>query len=260
MADLNFDADPFPPADRYPLNSPSGKVYPWVKKELDSGPTLVITGFSSLEFLVKTLSALPLGQSIRVLIGQEPVLRVDAPKNREVSIERDMREWWVEKGFSILSGGAVQDVVARIDRGQLQFRLMDQLHAKIVVGPGAAILGSSNFSHSGLNLLKEANVRRERTSAEYSEIQRIAEAYWDAGRPANDIIRNLLLELLRPMTWQEVLAIAGSLLLEGDWLKRIPELARRFESLALWESQKQALSQALYSGPTGLDRDVSLSA
>jgi len=51
---------------------------------------------------------------------------------------------------------------------------------------------------------------------------------------------------LRPLSWQEVLAIAGSLLLEGDWLKRIPELARRFDGLQLWESQKQALSQALY--------------
>ncbi len=245
MADLNF-TDPFPPPDRYPLNSPSGKVLPWVRQELGGGPTLVITGYSSLEFLVRELSGLPVGQRIRVLIGQEPVLRVSALRHREVPIDRKMREWWVEQGFSILSGGAVQNVVARLDRGELQFKLLDQLHAKIVVGPGAAILGSSNFSHAGLTSLKEANVRREAASPEYGEIQQIAEAYWLEGRPADAIIRNLLLELVKPMSWQEVLAIAGSLLLEGDWLKRIPELARRFDGLQLWESQKQALSQALY--------------
>lgn len=43
-----------------------------------------------------------------------------------------------------------------------------------------------------------------------------------------------------------MLAVAGSLLLEGDWLNQVPHLAHRFESLPLWESQKQALSQALY--------------
>jgi len=86
----------------------------------------------------------------------------------------------------------------------------------------------------------------------------IAEAYWSKGKPADAVIRALLMELLRPTTWQEVLSIAGSLLLEGDWLRQIPELARRFEGMALWESQKQALylldtfgDSLLVADPTG---------
>jgi len=74
MSTLDFDTDPFPPDDRYPLNSPSGNVFRWVKQELDAGPTLVVTGFSSLEFLVRTLSNLPAGQAVHILVGPGAVI------------------------------------------------------------------------------------------------------------------------------------------------------------------------------------------
>ena len=245
MPEFAFDHSPFPLAERYPVNSPEGKVLPWVEAELRVGPTLVVTGFSSLEFLSRTLMQTKARQP-RILIGQEPLVHRQSANGAPARLSDEMKQWWLEQGFSILSGSAVQDLVGKIDRGEVQFRLLDSLHAKIVVGPGAALLGSSNFSHSGMTLLKEANARRLVGTHEYKEIQSIAEAYWDLGVPANDVIRDLLLQLLRPTTWQEVLASAGALLLEGEWLKQVPELSRRFQDLALWESQKQALSQAFY--------------
>ncbi len=245
VADFRFEHSPFPPADRYPINSSEGKVLPWVTGELEAGPTLVVTGFSSLEFLTRTLMTTNARQP-RILIGQEPLAHRQSASGAPVRLPEEMRAWWLEQGFSITTGSAVQDLVGKIDRGEVEFRLLENLHAKIVVGPGAALLGSSNFSHSGMTFLKEANARRKVGTHEYFEIQSIAEAYWEAGVPANDVIRELLLQLLRPTTWQEVLAMAGSLLLEGEWLKQVPELSRRFQDLALWESQKQALSQAFY--------------
>lgn len=246
MDTLDFERNPYPPAERLPVNSSEGKVYPWAWAELEAGDSLVLTGFSSLEFLVETLAALPPGRRVRLLIGQEPVLRRPLKSGARPDLSAEVRAYWLEQGFSILSGAAVLNVVARLDREELSFRLLDDLHAKILVGPRAALLGSSNFSQSGLRLLKEANVRRLQGSRAYGEIRQLGELYWDQGRPAQAEFRDLFLTLLRAATWQEVLALAGAWLLEGGWLGQIPELARRFQDLALWESQKQALSQSLY--------------
>ena len=151
--------------------------------------------------------------------------------------------------MSIFLCSSVLRLIERVERGHIRFRTLDKLHAKIYTGDHHAVLGSSNFSHSGLAEQREANVRFAREGAEaerYAGTRRIAENYWREGRPCSEEVVRLLKQLLQAVTWEEALARAVAELLEGEWIHRYPRLFQTPSERPLWPSQVQAVAQALW--------------
>ena len=58
-----------------------------------------------------------------------------------------------------MSGGAVMKLIQKIDMGLIIFRYRYKQHAKLYVGDDFTVLGSSNFSKTGLAIQDEANIR-----------------------------------------------------------------------------------------------------
>ncbi len=133
-----------------------------------------------------------------------------------------------------------------VESGKISIRLFDNLHAKIHIGDSHAILGSSNFSRSGLKGQKEANIRVEASERDYPAFREIAEYCFEQGRDFSGGLCSLLDRLLRPVTWQEALGRAVAEMIEGKWLERYPELHKALSSIRIWPSQRQAIGQALY--------------
>src|SRR5690606_17051419 len=142
--------------------------------------------------------------------------------------------------------GPVLRLIERIRAGRVRFRALDGLHAKMYVGDHHVVLGSSNFSRSGLYEQREANVRFAGEGPEanrYADACSVAENYWREARPLDAEIVALLERLLQAVTWEEALARAVSELLDGEWIRRYPRLFRTAGDRPLWPSQVQAVAQ-----------------
>jgi hypothetical protein len=107
-------------------------------------------------------------------------------------------------------------------------------------------VGSSNYTDYGLARQLEANARFERSGEpeRYHELVMVAENLWSCGFPWEDEFRQLLLALLKVVTWKEALARACAELLEGDWVRAV--LSHQGGSAPLWPSQRAGIAQALW--------------
>src|SRR5690606_22835169 len=126
------------------------------------------------------------GQRVEVVLGNEPPAAGAVRLGRRQPLPDVIRDYWLERGISILLCGPVLRLIERVREGRVRFRALDGLHAKLYVGDGLAVLGSSNFSGSGLYEQREANVRFARAGSEatrYAGARRITEDYWRAARP-----------------------------------------------------------------------------
>jgi superfamily II DNA or RNA helicase len=249
---IDFDQVKWPGQEGYPLNirSAGRTVESVVYGDIsDSSAFLILTGFTSLSNLVDLFGSKdhPQLNGVRVLIGFEPNI-----KGRKVylrfGLEKEIKEYWVKRGLSILQGGAVIYLIEKIRSGWIQFRFRDKLHAKIYVGDRFATLGSSNFSKNGLNIQDEANIRVENegsTAGQYRDICLIAESFYDEASPYNDKLIALLENLIGDATWQEALARAIAEMLEGSWLNEYKEIISRMSGANLWPTQWKGLAQAV---------------
>lgn len=250
---IDFESAKWPDHESFPLNKKIGTrtVEQVVNRDIvDSSKYLIITGFTSLSNLIDFFGSREFEKltTTRILIGFEPNIR-GRRKYDAVKLDKEIKEYWLRKGLSIMSGGAVIRLIQKIDSGSIDFRFKDRLHAKIYVGDEFAILGSSNFSKNGLTTQEEANIRvsklKEMECDQFYSIQKIAENYYEEAVDYNEKVKELLIDLIQQTIWEEALARAIAELLEGEWLAEYREILEKLKSVNLWPTQWKGLAQAI---------------
>ena len=219
-----------------------------------SEEVLIVTGYASLQHLCNFVGSLEpdVPEQVRVVFGNEPSQGRAIPTLSESeTLSDELRDFWLERGISIVYASDVLRTLEALDQGRLRTRIsrrMHPVHAKIYVGQDGVTLGSSNFTYPGLRAQLEANLRlgRDRSVRPYVEdTKRLAEVYWTLSVDFDHELRQLLHELLQNVTWAEALARACAELLEGQWAR-----AHLQDELGiheqLWPSQIQGIGQALY--------------
>ena len=241
-----------PPTERFPTNI-GGKAGAFVRESFAASKGfLIVTGFSSLEYMITFFNQVDLEQKehIRIVLGNEPIYRELRKTYRMTSLRQEITDFWLEQHIAAYLCWPVINLIEQIRKGKINFRILDNLHAKIYVGEESVMLGSSNFSQSGLHFQFEANVRAIQAEHpdDFEGIKAIANHYFDKGLDANDFMIELLQRLLRLVTWKEALARAVGELLEGDFIRNDPRVAELFSTLdpKLWRVQEEAIGQALY--------------
>lgn len=213
---------------------------------------LIVTGFTSLANLIEIFGTANYQNflKLRVVLGFEPEI-INRKKWPTYNLVTEVKNYWLRQGISIILGGAVLNLIERINSNQFEFRLLDKLHAKIYVGRDHAILGSANFSKNGITKQQEANIRVAasgdiKEEYQYKETKLLAENFFDLAEAYNDKLIDLLNKLLKDVTWQEALARAVAEITEGEWLKEYPELYQAVINTELWPTQRMGLSKAMY--------------
>ncbi len=216
---------------RFPVNHAASRVRHQVWGDLiGSQDPLVIAGFSSIGELIDLAAAWAHRQhegSLRVLMGSEPFATERSSfASAEAAFTEEVRKYWLEEhGISLRSSAKAVQAIELLDAGRLRVSFVHgrtRLHAKIYVGAAAGTVGSSNFTGAGLGDQIEANARFERATdpSRYDELVQVAENLWSVGASWDEQFRELLMALLRFVSWQEALARACADLLEGDWAAR----------------------------------------
>ncbi len=242
----------WPKQDKFPINEEGLNVQYVVRKDIqNSEDFLIITGFTSLSNLVATFGTTdyPLLKKTRIVIGFDVDERI-GKKLVHYSLQSEIKEYWLRQGVSIKLCGPILNIIEKIKREEISFKVKKRLHAKIYVGDEYAILGSSNFSKSGLVYQKEANIRVKKNNnvdkeSQYSSIRQIAENYYELADDYNKEITELLTKLLKDATWEEALARAIAEILESKWMKDFPVLFQAIVRTALWPSQKIGIVRAM---------------
>src|SRR5690606_22033080 len=126
---LDFEAVRWPDHASFPLNRKVGSstVEDLIYHDIErSQHYLIITGFTSLSNLVDYFGSGEFErlQSTRILIGFEPNIRARR-KYQPVKLDKEIKEYWLKKGLSIMSGGAVMKLIQKIDSGWIDFRYRD---------------------------------------------------------------------------------------------------------------------------------------
>lgn len=252
-----FDHDysrKWPPQDKFPINEETqgSHVNDVLKKDIQNTENLlIITGFTSLSNVVETFGVTdyPLLKNTRIVIGFDIDERVNK-KLVHYSLQPEVKEYWVKQGVSIRLCGAKINIIEKINRKEIDFRSKKRLHAKIYVGDKYAMLGSSNFSKSGLMYQRETNIRvgKDNDSTEQSQfesIKQVAENYYELSDDYNEGIIELLNNLLKDATWEEALARAIAEILENKWMKDFPILYKAIVNTELWPSQRMGIARAM---------------
>ncbi|MCP4471628.1 MAG: helicase, partial [Gammaproteobacteria bacterium] len=261
-SDQNLGVE-WPPAARFPINQDSACVEDTVIKDLKSSTKpLIVTGFVTLDRIIDFVASADQCHQTRVVFGSEPfssrqeTFSINAP-----DLPHEMKEYWLQRGISILLSAKLLVCIDRLKAGMLLARYVARstwrLHAKIYVGDEAATIGSSNFTNPGMKNQLEANVRFQRYGKaskpaereehkRYTEAVQIAEQFWDLGTDYNQQLINLLEQLLRLVPWQEAIARASAELLEGEWAQGYLRGEYLPGDAALWPSQRLGIAQALF--------------
>ncbi|WP_457756026.1 SNF2-related protein [Thermodesulfatator indicus] len=240
----------WPSVEFFPLNTPYQKIENIVREDiLSSSRYTIVTGYSSLEYLISFFGEghFP-NRKITVVLGHEldlPEEQLKAPWPK-VNLSQEIKEYWLEKGISVTLSGALLNFLEELKARNIVFRLGRELHAKVYLGDTHAILGSSNFSRAGLVFQKEANIRLSATDPRYEDLKLIVSNFVKDSQDYQEEIIALLEQLLRYVSWQEVLAYAICQIMGDEWLTQHEGLSRVLARLKLWPSQRQAVAQALW--------------
>jgi superfamily II DNA or RNA helicase len=244
-----FD-NPWPSGERFPLNEQDQSVAEIALADWEESDGLImLTGFTSVEQILRVFgdSNRRGPASIKIVIGNEPDIRpLESFRGPSSRIDHRMRDYWLDRGISILNHPALLEVIRRLESEEIDVRLYDTLHGKVYVSDRSAIVGSSNFSESGFKFQKEVNVRFTPDSDRYRDVRSIAELYWDEATPYRDDFIDLLKQLLAEVSWQEALARSVSEILEGKWLHEYLKRIQQYDIVSLWPTQLQTISQAMY--------------
>jgi len=238
----------WPSQERFPLNEDSREVGEAVAESYEASSSFsIVTAYTSLEHLLAFFSKHDLaGREVDIVLGSEPTVTEGDLYAGTRPIEKRARDYWLEKGVSVLTGGGAVRLIEAIGRGQVRFFAGENLHAKIYLGEESAIFGSSNFSRQGLQQQREANGRFESDTDRYDDLSVIVSQFKSESRECSAEIRELLENLLQPVQWEEALARGAAEILEGDWVDRYPEVFRLLQKQNLWPHQEQAIAQGLW--------------
>ncbi len=241
---------------RFPLNFAGHKVEDVICADIAASTApLLVTGFTSLDYLIDFVAGLPEEgpETVSLLLGSEP-----APARRsdygfsQKSYPQEVLDYWLEAGISLRLCHKVLIFIEMLKKGRIVSRYIpdrkNTLHAKIFVSDVSAALGSSNFSFTGFRRQLEANVRfdAKKEPKRYREVQQIAENYWSLGEEYNEELLKLLDQLLKVVSWEEALGRACGELLEGDWAEQYLQHSTVSSGSELWPSQKVGIAQALW--------------
>jgi superfamily II DNA or RNA helicase len=249
---LNLDfITKFPVIDTltFPTNEGNFTVRQRIVGDLnDSKKLMIVTGYAGIEQLIKFISEFAANQEIMIVIGHEPSMAMRrSSREPAAKISDEMRDYWLNRGFSPRINSAVIDSIESIKSGRVQVRIHTErfLHAKATMTDTAAIFGSSNFSNAGLENSRELNGRHLWGSREYDLIRDFMSGCWERSEDYNDRFLDLLETLQQHVSWDEALARACAALLEGQWATNLlpPKLKEDFDNL--WPHQKQAIAQGL---------------
>lgn len=246
----------WPEQQRFPLNFAKNKVEEIVLNDIRASTSpLIITGFTSLDYLIDFVTALDGEQpkSISILFGSEP----SPARRKEYSLKKsnfpqEVVDYWLEAGISLRLCYKILIFKEMIENGRIVNRYIpdekNKLHAKIFLAESAATLGSSNFSFTGFRKQLEANVRfdAQKEPKRYREVEQIAKNYWELGEDYNQGLLDLLQQLLQVVSWEEALGRACGELLEGEWAQRYIKNKYVSSGNELWPSQKTGIAQALW--------------
>lgn len=254
---LKLDGLDWPLQERFPLNIPGRRIHvrSLVLKDLQASQSpLIVAGYASIDHLVSLLADMPREhRGLRILLGTEPSsARAERYGSMGQPIDREIEAYWLERGISARYSLKLIQAIERLESGAATARYLGdahaRLHAKIYLGSEAVTLGSSNFTQPGLVTQLEANARftAANDAARYREAASIAENFWVLGTDATPKLIELLRKLLRWVGWQEALARACAVLLEGEWAKDYLDAQPLAGDQPLWPSQKQGIAQALW--------------
>jgi superfamily II DNA or RNA helicase len=257
MAESLFDHDysrKWPEQEKFPVNEETqgSRVREILTRDIQNSENLlVITGFTSLSHLIETFGTTdyPNLKTTRIVIGFEIDERVSR-RLAHYSLQTEIKEYWAKQGVSIRLCGPILNIIEKIKRNEIIFKFKKRLHAKIYINDAHAILGSSNFSKSGLIYQREANIRvsainDETEKNQYNSIKLLAENYFELSEEFNSGIIELLTKLLKDATWEEALARGVAEILESKWMKDFPVLYQAIVSTELWPSQKIGIARAM---------------
>ncbi|WP_243472753.1 SNF2-related protein [Winogradskyella sp. MH6] len=240
----------WPKQEHFPLNlkTYNRTVQETLQGDIESSKELtILTGFTSLSHLIDTFGNKKLEnlKDIKIVLGFEPN-PLGRKRYHVWPLEKEIREYWLKEGLSILSGGSVINLIQKIKNKSVHIRFYDKLHAKIYASDRMAMLGSSNFSKNGLTIQTEANIRvlAHVDRDKYTDIKSIANNYFDRANDYDKII-DLLQDLIKEVGWKDALARAIAEVLEGEWLDEYKLLMSKLENTKLWPTQWRGLAQAI---------------
>ncbi|WP_292949419.1 MULTISPECIES: SNF2-related protein [unclassified Neptuniibacter] len=245
----------FPEITRIPHNYGRNTVDSVLKIDLQhEKEPFIVTGYTSLLRVVRLIAGLKEDQDLRLLIGNEPFPITNAPMSLAlVTFPEEVQKYWLNKRISLLQYPDVFVALEKMRLGQVDAAYLDipgrMMHAKMVITSEVAMLGSSNFSNSGLTRNIEANARFKKDEEEqrYTEISEYAEALFSLADDYRGHLKDLLESLLQASSWKDCIARACSELLEGHWAKKYTSYTTLSNpDLALWPSQQQGIAQALW--------------
>lgn len=244
----------WPAPERFPINLDNATVADVVQRDLRvAQEPLIVTGYAGLDRVINLVADRPPSTPVRILFGSEPFpSRRESFELADRSFSKEVESYWLKRGISLLLSAKLIQCIERLKSGRLSTRYLGntsaRLHAKIYCTQEAATVGSSNFTHPGMESQLEANARftAKNDPARYRDLKTIAENYWHLGRDYNAELIELLDRLLRLVTWPEALARACAELLEGEWAQVYLRGEYLPEEGKLWPSQRQGIAQALY--------------
>ncbi|MDJ0622204.1 MAG: SNF2-related protein [Desulfocapsaceae bacterium] len=250
------DIKNWPDCSRFPYNFHRNRVETVVRADLkNSKQPLIITGFTSLDYLIDFIADLPVErpEKISILLGSEPTPALR--KNYSLTsstFPQEVIDYWLEVGISLRLCHKIILFLDMIRRDRIECRYIPdrnkKLHAKMYVSDTAITMGSSNFSFTGQRSQIEANVRFEvaKDKVRYREALLIANNYWELGEDYNEELLQLLERLLKVVSWEDALARACAELLVGDWALKYIRNDYVSSGKHLWPSQKAGIAQALW--------------
>jgi len=189
----------------------------------DSDELRIITGYSSMKEVIKVVKEFP-DSKIQIIFGNEPSpSSIKSSNNTPRNLSKEMVEYWLTRGISILDVDIVFDALQALQEGRIEVKIGCEkerlLHAKVYIGKSEAIIGSSNFSDGGLRSNREFNARFHVSEGQrFKQINDFWKLTWFEGADFSEQFAELLRQMLKKSPWREALAKAISLLLESGWM------------------------------------------
>jgi superfamily II DNA or RNA helicase len=234
-----------------PNNEGKRKVRNIVLNDLkQSNKTIIVSGYASLDELLKVISLNRTGQELTILIGNEPSIgNLTNHGNSVRQLSDSLKRYWLEeKRISLAHSFTLLKAYRMIEENKIQIRINSsskKLHAKIILTDHNAMIGSSNFTVPGLSLQRELNSRFHIDESErYNSAKSFVEGCLQQSEDYRDELLELLNKLLRNTTWQEALSCACWDMLEGNETDEVLRNLKLSES-NLWPHQIQAISQGV---------------
>lgn len=212
---------------------------------------LIVTGFTSLAHLIEVFGQEDIAglQNVRIVFGFDMDQRV-GKKPFHFSLATEVKNYWARQDVSLSLCGAVINLIEKIKQGVVDIRIIRHLHAKLYVGDNVAMLGSSNFSKTGIDSTqREANIRVQKNvsheAEQYAAIRQLAENFFAQGADYNSEFIELLKKLFKDANWEEALARAVAEVLENKWMLDYPLLYRSIMDSSLWPTQRTGIAKAM---------------